>query len=214
MKSLMGSMLAAASVFLAVPVAKAAVDPSAPVQVGSPAFGGAACPNDSTVAKVVPAQDEDGGISVVGEVRSVAAKAGGKSGRTVSTQACELTVPIEVAKGFQAALTGARFEGSYDLPAGSRATVRTERFVAGGAGLKREQNLVAPPSGITGSYENEMAPEEAVWTSCSGGGYNLRSQTRLVLMNEGKQKIARISIGRNGADTTHMVYKVQWRRCR
>ncbi|HUP56590.1 MAG TPA: DUF4360 domain-containing protein [Bdellovibrionota bacterium] len=210
MKSLM--VLGVASV-LAGQVALAAVDPSAPVQVGSPAFGGAACPSGTTVAKVVPVQDEDG-VSVVGELKPVAARAGGKSGKTVSTQACELTIPVEVAKGFQAALTGAKFEGSYDLPSGSRATVRTERFVAGGAGLKREQNLVAPAAGIAGSYESEMAPEEAVWTSCSGGGYNLRAQTRLVLMNEGKSKPARISIGRNGAETTHMVYKVQWRRCR
>jgi hypothetical protein len=162
------------------------------------------------VAKVSPAED---GVSVVGEMKPSTTKAGGKTGRSVNSQACEVTVPVEVAKGYQAGLTSAKFEGSYDLPSGSRATLRTERFVAGGAGLKHEQNLVAPAAGLSGSYESEMAPEEAVWTSCNGGGYNLRASTRLVLQNE-KARLASISIGKSGTPKTEMAYKVQWRKCR
>src|SRR6185295_1876251 len=91
---------AAAFALIPASVATGAVDPAAgnPVQVGSPAFGGAACPGTSTVAKVIPADD---GISVVGEMKPATTKAGGKTGKTVNTQACEVTVPIEVAKGYQ-----------------------------------------------------------------------------------------------------------------
>jgi hypothetical protein len=73
---------------------------------------------------------------------------------------------------------------------------------------------VAPAAGLNGSYESEMAADEAVWTSCNGGGYNLRASTRLVLQNEGKLKLASISIGKTGTAKTEMAYKVQWRRCR
>jgi hypothetical protein len=141
-------------------------------------------------------------------------KAGGKTGKAVSTEACDLTVPVEVTQGYQAALAGAKFEGSYQLPSGARATLRTERFVAGGAGLKREQDLVAPAAGLSGTYESEMAPEEVVWTSCTGGGFNLRANTRLVLENSGGSKPAEISIGKTGDAKTQMAYKVAWRKCR
>jgi hypothetical protein len=193
--------------------ALAAIDPAAgpPVQVGKPIFGGSACPGATTLAKVVPSENS---VSVSGAMKPATTKAGGKTGKSVNTQACDVTVPVEVAQGYQAALTGAKFEGSYDLPSGARATLRTERFVAGGAGLKNEQNLVAPAAGLTGNYESEMSPEEAVWTSCNGGGYNLRASTRLVLQNEGKSKAAQISIGKSGSDKTELAYVVQWRKCR
>jgi hypothetical protein len=188
-----------------------ATQPPVPVKLGTVAFGGQACPINGTVPKV---QATDDSYAVSGEIKTATLKAGGKSGHATTSQACEVTIPVEVTQGYQAALTGARFEGSYDLPAGSRATLHTERFVAGGTGMKHEQNIVPPASGLEGGYESEMAPEEAVWTSCNGGGYNLRASTRLVLNNEGRVKLASISLGKKGSPKSEMDYKVQWRRCR
>jgi hypothetical protein len=198
-------------------VSHASIDPKAaiaagPIKIGTPVFGGGACPGASVRTRVEAGEQ---GASILAEMKASVTEAGGARSKELVFERCEVAIPVEVPTGFQVAMTGAKLAGAYDLPGGARAVVRTERSVSGGGVLKRTQQLVAPVDGIAGGFENEMDPTDAVWSACRGGEFSVRSSVNVALSNGSKDKAATFTFGTGReASAPVIAYKLEWRRCK
>lgn len=169
------------------------------IKFGHPQMGGSGCPHGSTQAVISP----DGKTLKI-TLDSYSVEAGKVHGRPESRANCGFAIPVQVPSGYSISISGAKFNGAYDLPPGSSSKLKVEYFFAGQSGSIITKSYNGPSRD---NYSILIAPSLAgvVWSPC-GASTNIRMNTSGDV-KAGEATHAMMNI--------HEIeeFQIQWRKC-
>ncbi|MEO6179779.1 MAG: DUF4360 domain-containing protein [Devosia sp.] len=171
---------------------------NATLTLGTPAYGGAGCPDGSVTTLISPDKQS---FTLV--FSAYALEVGGT--QTPSDRvSCNLVIPVTVPAGLQISIEAIDLLGSTDLPEGADGIVTSEAFFSGGQG----PNLARPLKGPTADpvlIRNPPADTAPAWSNC-GTDVNLRLNSAIRLTTK-PDKPAKASI------TLANVYRLATKAC-
>jgi len=175
------------------------------IGLGEPEYGGTGCPANSASVTLSP---DSKAISILFDQYVV--EAGGA--KSFDRKNCNIAIPVHVPQGYSVAVMAIDYRGFVGLPAGARASLTVDYFLAGqGRGVRS----VKPFSGATTqSYltTDRLALESMVWSRC-GADTILRANTQMLVMSNQRREQAMATV--DSADIeAGLVYHIAWKQCR
>ena len=174
------------------------------IRLGMPEYGGTGCPAGSASVSLDFAQKS---ISMLFDQYVV--EAGGN--RAFDRKNCNIAVPVHVPQGYSLAVMAIDYRGFAGLPAGGRAQLSVDYFLAGaGRGVRTSKNFYGPYSS---DYlkSDSLGMESVVWTPC-GADTILRANTTMLVQSNNRREQAMATI--DSADIqAGLIYHFEWRRC-
>lgn len=178
---------------------------AAQIELGEPRYGGTGCPAGSASVALSPDQTA---ISILFDQYVV--EAGGR--KTFDRKNCNIAIPVRVPNGYSVSVFAIDYRGFTGLPAGGRAQLNVNYFLAGdGQGIRTTKNFRGPRSSDYMTTDR-LGLESIVWSGC-GADTILRANTTMLVQSNSRRELALGTV--DSADVqAGLVYHVQWRRCR
>lgn len=185
-------------------LAMSAVAQADTLQLGVPAYGGTGCPAGSASVSLSPDQTQ---ISMLFD--SYVVQAG--NGVAFDRKNCNIAVPVHVPQGFSVAVFGIDYRGFTGLPAGGRANLSVDYFLAsGGRGVHTSKTFMGPQATDYLKHD-DLGVESIVWTAC-GADTILRANTSMLVQTNASSQQAMATVDSADIDAG-LIYHLQWRRC-
>jgi Domain of unknown function (DUF4360) len=174
------------------------------LQIGEPAYGGTGCPAGSASVSLSPDQTQ---ISMLFD--SYVVQAG--NGVAFDRKNCNIAVPVHVPSGYSVAIFGIDYRGFTGLPAGGRASLSVDYFLAsGGRGVHTSKTFMGPSANDYLKHD-DIGVASMVWTAC-GADTILRANTSMLVQSNAASQQAMATV--DSADiNAGLIYQLQWRRC-
>jgi hypothetical protein len=199
MKTRIGILL---SLFSALAAQSALADT---IQLGQPAYGGTGCPAGTASVSLSP---DNQAISILFDQYVV--EAGGAKG--FDRKNCNIAIPVHVPQGYSVAVMAIDYRGFVQLPAGARANLMVNYFLAGnGRGVVSNKSFFGATSQ---NYltTDQLGIESIVWSGC-GADTILRANTSMLVNTNSRREDAMATV--DSADIrSGLIYHIQWRACR
>jgi hypothetical protein len=174
------------------------------LSLGQPAYGGTGCPAGTASVTLSPDQLS---LSILFDQYVV--EAGGS--KSFDRKNCNIAIPVTVPQGYSVSVFAIDYRGFVGLPAGGRAQLAVNYFLAGdGAGIRTQKTFTGA---IDSDYikSDSLGLEAIVWSAC-GASTNLRANTTLLVQSNSRRQQAMATV--DSADVNAgLVYHLQWRRC-
>ncbi len=175
------------------------------IQLGVPSYGGTGCPAGSASLSLSP---DNTAVSILFD--QYVAEAG--NGRAFDRKNCNVAVPVHVPQGMSVSVFAIDYRGFMGLPAGARAQLSVNYFLAGnGQGVRTSKNFRGP---LASDYlkSDGLDLSAIVWSAC-GADTILRANTTLLVQSNSQGEEAQGTV--DSADIkAGLVYHLQWRSCR
>jgi hypothetical protein len=172
--------------------------------LGNPAYGGTGCPAGSASVSLSP---DATAISMLFD--SYVVEAG--NGVAFDRKNCNIAVPVHVPSGYSVAIFAIDYRGFTGLPAGGRANLSVDYFLAnGGRGVHTSKAFRGP---VADDYlkSDDLGLESLVWTAC-GADTILRANTSMLVQTNSSSQQAMATV--DSADiSAGLIYHLQFRRC-
>lgn len=195
MKTMIWSMI-----LLCASLASAAND----IQLGQPEYGGTGCPMGSASVSLSPDQKS---ISILFDQYVV--EAGGS--RAFDRKNCNVAIPVRVPNGYSISVIALDYRGFTGLPAGGRATLSVDYFLAGQGRGTRTSKTFTGPTASDYLKTDSLGLEAVVWSGC-GANTILRANTTMLVQSNARREQALATV--DSADiNAGLVYHLQMRRC-
>lgn len=174
------------------------------LQLGEPSYGGTGCPAGSASVSLSP---DSKSISLLFDQYVV--EAGGA--RTLDRKNCNIAIPVRVPQGYSVSVFAIDYRGFVGLPAGARATLNVDYFLAGqGRGIRKTKSF-SGPNNTDYLTSDQLGLEAIVWSGC-GADTILRANTSMMVQSNSRRQQALATV--DSADVNAgLIYHVQWRRC-
>ena len=199
MKFMNGNLFAFAAFALSLSTAHAQ-----DIQLGEPSYGGTGCPAGSASVSLSP---DSKSISLLFDQYVV--EAGGA--RTMDRKNCNIAIPVRVPQGYSVSVFAIDYRGFVGLPAGARASLNVDYFLAGqGRGVRSSQSFSGPGSRDYLTTDR-LGLEAIVWSGC-GADTILRANTSMLVQTNSRKEQAMATV--DSADVNAgIIYQIQWKRC-
>lgn len=175
------------------------------IRLGTPEYGGTGCPAGSASVALSPDQKA---ISILFDQYVV--EAGGA--KSFDRKNCNIAIPVHVPQGYSVSVLAIDYRGFTQLPAGSRANLNVNYFLAGqGRGVNSSKNFRGPSSQnyVT---SDRLGMEAIVWSGC-GASTILRANTSMLVQSNSRREQTMATV--DSADIeAGLIYHIQWRQCR
>lgn len=175
------------------------------IRLGEPEYGGSGCPGGSASVALSPDQSA---ISILFDQYVV--EAGGT--KSFARKNCNIAVPVHVPQGYSVAVMAIDYRGFVQLPAGARANLTVNYFLAGqGRGVTSSKRFFGATSQdyLT---SDRLGLESIVWSGC-GADTILRANTSMLVNTNSRREQAMATV--DSADIeAGLVYHIQWKTCR
>ncbi len=172
--------------------------------LGEPQYGGTGCPAGSASVALSPDQTA---VSILFDQYVV--EAGGR--KTIDRKNCNIAIPVRVPQGYSVSVFAIDYRGFTALPAGARAQLGVEYFLAGnGRGVRTSKTFYGPN---TSDYlkSDTLGMQAVVWSAC-GADTILRANTSMMAQTNSRREQALATV--DSADVqAGLIYHLQWRRC-
>lgn len=174
------------------------------LSLGNPAYGGTGCPAGTASVSLSP---DATAISMLFD--SYVVQAG--NGVAFDRKNCNIAVPVHVPSGYSVAIFAIDYRGFTGLPAGGRANLSVDYFLAtGGRGIHTSKTFRGP---VADDYlkSDDLGMESLVWTAC-GADTILRANTSMLVQTNSSSQQAMATV--DSADiSAGLIYHLQFRRC-
>ncbi len=175
------------------------------VRLGQPEYGGTGCPAGSASVALSP---DSKAISILFDQYVV--EAGGA--KSFDRKNCNIAIPVHVPSGYSVSVMAIDYRGFVGLPAGARASLNVNYFLAGqGRGINTSKSFFGASSS---NYvkSDQLGIEAIVWSGC-GADTILRANTSMLVQSNQRKEQAMATV--DSADIeAGLVYHIQWRQCR
>jgi len=175
------------------------------IRLGQPEYGGTGCPIGSASVALSPDQSA---ISILFDQYVV--EAGGQ--KSFDRKNCNIAIPVHVPQGYSVAVMAIDYRGFVQLPAGARANLMVNYFLAGqGRGVTSNKSFYGATSQ---NYltSDRLGLESVVWSGC-GADTILRANTSMLVNSNMRRDQAMATV--DSADIeAGLIYHIQWRQCR
>ncbi|MGE4130620.1 MAG: DUF4360 domain-containing protein [Bdellovibrionales bacterium] len=174
------------------------------ISLGEPSYGGTGCPAGSAGVSLSPDQKA---ISILFDQYVV--EAGGS--KAFDRKNCNIAVPVHVPQGYSVSVFAIDYRGFTGLPAGGRANLSVNYFLAGGGRGVRTSKTFYGPTASDYIKSDDLGLEAIVWSGC-GADTILRANTTMLVQTNSRRDQAMATV--DSADIqAGLVYHLQWRRC-
>lgn len=175
------------------------------IQLGEAAYGGSGCPGGSASVSLSP---DNKAISILFDQYIV--EAGGA--KPFDRKNCNIAIPVHVPQGYSLSIFAIDYRGFTGLPAGGRAQLSVNYFLAGaGAGVRTSKSFYGPTTDQYLKTDN-LLMEQLVWSGC-GQDTILRANTQMLVVSNSRREQAMATV--DSADIqSGLIYHIQWRTCR
>jgi hypothetical protein len=174
------------------------------LQLGTPSYGGTGCPAGTASVSVSP---DNLSLSILFDQYVV--EAGGS--KSFDRKNCNIAIPVKVPQGYSVSVFAIDYRGFIGLPAGGRAQLAVNYFLAGdGAGIRTQKTFTGP---VSSDYvkSDSLGLQAIVWSGC-GASTNLRANTTMLVQSNSRRQQAMATV--DSADVqAGLIYHLQWRRC-
>jgi hypothetical protein len=175
------------------------------IKLGEPEYGGTGCPFGSASVSLSP---DSKAISILFDQYVV--EAGGS--KAFDRKNCNIAIPVHVPNGYSVAVMAIDYRGFVGLPAGARANLTVDYFLAGqGRGVRSTKSF----RGLTtDNYltTDRLGLESVVWSKC-GADTILRANTQMLVNSNSRREQAMATV--DSADIeAGLVYHIAFRQCR
>lgn len=178
---------------------------AADLQLGTPEYGGTGCPIGSASVSLGP---DSKSISILFDQYVV--EAGGE--KSFDRKNCNIAIPVTIPQGYSVSIFAIDYRGFTGLPAGGRAQLNVDYFLAGmGRGVRTTKSFSGP---MSSDYlkSDSLSAEAVVWSGC-GASTILRANTTMLVQSNRHRDQAMATV--DSADVNAgLIYHVQWRQCR
>ncbi|MBC7370615.1 MAG: DUF4360 domain-containing protein [Bdellovibrionaceae bacterium] len=177
---------------------------AADLQLGTPEYGGTGCPTGSASVSLSP---DSKSISILFDQYVV--EAGGQ--KSFDRKNCNIAIPVSIPQGYSVSIFAIDYRGFAGIPAGGRAQLSVDYFLAGmGRGVRTSKTFSGPTSS---DYlkSDSLDVEAVVWSAC-GANTILRANTTMLVQSNSRREQAMATV--DSADVNAgLIYHVQWRQC-
>jgi hypothetical protein len=175
------------------------------IRLGNPEYGGSGCPAGSASVALSP---DSSAISLLFDQYVV--EAGGA--KAFDRKNCNIAIPVHVPSGYSVSVMAIDYRGFVQLPAGARANLNVNYFLAGqGRGVSSSKSFYGASSQ---NYltTDRLGLEAIVWSAC-GADTILRANTSMLVNSNSRRDQAMATV--DSADIeAGLIYHIQWRTCR
>jgi hypothetical protein len=177
---------------------------AADLSLGTPEYGGTGCPMGSASVSLGP---DSKSISILFDQYVV--EAGGD--KSFDRKNCNIAIPVTIPQGYSVSIFAIDYRGFTGVPAGGRAQLSVDYFLAGmGRGVRTTKTFTGPTSS---DYlkSDSLEADAVVWSPC-GASTILRANTTMLVQSNRNRDQAMATV--DSADVNAgLVYHVQWRQC-
>jgi hypothetical protein len=174
------------------------------IRLGDPAYGGTGCPAGSASVSLSP---DNKAISMLFDQYVV--EAGGA--RAFDRKNCNIAVPVHVPQGMSVSVFAIDYRGFTGLPAGARAQLGVDYFLANNARGVRSTKTFTGPLSQDYLTSDRLGMQAIVWSGC-GVDTILRANTTMLVQSNARREQAMATV--DSADiSAGLVYYLQWRSC-
>jgi len=175
------------------------------IRLYDPQYGGTGCPAGSASVALSPDRKA---ISILFDQYVV--EAGGA--KSFDRKGCDIAIPVHVPQGYSIAVFAIDYRGFTGLPAGGRAQLNVNYFIAGDSrGVRTAKTFFGPATSDYIKTDN-LGMESVVWTPC-GKDTILRANTTMLVNSNRSREQAMATV--DSADmAAGLIYHIQWRQCR
>lgn len=169
-----------------------------------PQYGGTGCPAGSASVALSP---DDKALSILFDQYVV--EAGGSL--SFDRKNCNIAIPLRVPQGYSFAIIDIDYRGFTGLPAGGRAQLSVDYFIAGaGRGVRSSKTFYGP---VSGDYlkSDHLGLSSVVWSAC-GAETILRTNTTLLVQSNSQREQAMATVDSMDVQSG-LVYHFAWKRC-
>jgi hypothetical protein len=174
------------------------------LQLGTPEYGGTGCPAGSASVSLGP---DSKSISILFDQYVVQAGAD----KAFDRKNCNIAIPVTIPQGYSVSIFAIDYRGFAGIPAGGRAQLSVDYFLAGlGRGVRTSKTFTGPASS---DYlkSDSLGVDAVVWSPC-GASTILRANTTMLVQSNARREQAMATV--DSADiNAGLVYHVQWRQC-
>lgn len=175
------------------------------IALGEASYGGTGCPVGTASVALSP---DAKALSILFD--QYVAEAGGA--KSFDRKNCNIAIPVHIPSGYSVSILAIDYRGFVGLPAGGRANLNVDYFLAGaGQGVRTTKRFVGAQNAdyLT---SHELGVEALVWSAC-GADTILRANTTLQVFTNLKREQAMATV--DSADVqAGLVYRLAWRQCR
>jgi hypothetical protein len=174
------------------------------IKLGDPAYGGTGCPAGSASVSLSP---DSSAISILFD--QYVAQAGGAT--AFDRKNCNIAIPVHVPQGLSVAIMAIDYRGFVQLPAGARANLQVNYFLAGqGRGVTSNKSFYGASSQ---NYltTDRLGFQSIVWTAC-GADTILRANTSMLVNSNSQREQAMATVDSADIDSG-LIYHIQWKTC-
>lgn len=175
------------------------------IALGEAQYGGTGCPVGTASVALSP---DAKALSILFD--QYVAEAGGA--KSFDRKNCNIAIPVHVPNGYSVSILSIDYRGFVGLPAGGRAQLNVDYFLAGaGAGVRTTKRF-------TGAQNQDYLTSDAlgveamVWSAC-GADTVLRANTTMQVFSNARRDQAMATV--DSADVqAGLVYHIAIRKCR
>jgi hypothetical protein len=175
------------------------------IALGEAQYGGTGCPMGTASVALSP---DAKALSILFD--QYVAEAGGA--KSFDRKNCNIAIPVHVPNGYSVSVLAIDYRGFVGLPAGGRAQLNVDYFLAGaGQGVRTTKRF-------TGAQDQDyltsdsLGVEALVWSAC-GADTILRANTTMQVFSNYKKEQAMATV--DSADVqAGLVYHFAFRKCR
>lgn len=175
------------------------------VSLGEPQYGGTGCPAGTASVALSP---DNTALSILFDQYVV--EAGGD--KSFDRKNCNIAIPVNVPQGYSVSVIAIDYRGFVGIPAGGRAQLNVDYFLAGnGRGVRTTKHFTGP---LSSDYlkSDSLGLQAVVWSGC-GASTILRANTTMLVQSNSRRQTAMGTV--DSADVqAGLVYHLQWRSCR
>ncbi len=175
-------------------------------ELGKPGYGGSGCVVGSASGNLSPDK-----LMVHFLLDDYMAEAGYKSGKTVDTKNCNLSIPVNVPAGYSVRFLLPVYKGYNSVPSEALTQFKVEYFWNGNRNHTLSKNFTGPlESSFTLGQESNSSVLE--WSPC---GKDIGLRVSLTVTAWANQKYDQTLSIINGNDSSigKLLYQLQWKRC-
>ncbi len=175
------------------------------IELGEPAYGGTGCPAGSASVSVSP---DGGAVSLLFDQYVVEAG----DTKSFDRKNCNIAVPVKVPNGYSVSVFAIDYRGFVQLPAGARANLSVNYFLAGGGRGVTSNKTFRGATSDNYVTTDRLGLEAIVWSAC-GADTILRANTSMLVNSNSRRDQAMATV--DSADIeAGLVYHLQFKRCR
>jgi hypothetical protein len=174
------------------------------IRLGDPAYGGTGCPAGTASVSLSP---DNKAISFLFDQYVV--EAGGA--KAFNRKNCNIAIPVHVPQGLSVSVIAIDYRGFVGLPAGARAQLGVDYFLANNSRGVRSTKTFVGASSQDYLTSDRLGMQAIVWSGC-GADTILRANTTMLVQSNARREQAMATV--DSADiSAGIVYQLQWRSC-